>query len=98
MSVLRPLPATRCQSSCAHHDHQPAVASSLAPVDGGSSTPDSAPMPWWSRIRAYLRRWSGDDAYERYLAEHRQHGHALLSRREFYRRYLDHRAGGSRCC
>jgi uncharacterized short protein YbdD (DUF466 family) len=49
-------------------------------------------------LLAYLRRWSGDDAYERYLAEHRLHGHALLSRREFYRRYLDHRAGGSRCC
>lgn len=49
-------------------------------------------------VYAYLRRWSGDDAYERYLAEHQQHGHQLLSRREFYRRYLDHRAGGSRCC
>ncbi len=52
----------------------------------------------WRTLVAFLRRWSGDDAYERYLADHRHHGHALLSRREFYRRYLDHRAGGSRCC
>jgi uncharacterized short protein YbdD (DUF466 family) len=54
--------------------------------------------PWWRQVIAYLRRWSGDDAYERYLAEHQGHGHAPLSRREFYRRYLDRRAGGSRCC
>ena len=49
-------------------------------------------------LLAYLRTWSGDDAYERYLAEHRQHGHVLLSRREYYRRYLDRRGGGTRCC
>ena len=53
---------------------------------------------WWSRIIGYLRTWSGDDAYERYLAEHRAHGHELLSRREFYRRYFNKRGGGSRCC
>jgi uncharacterized short protein YbdD (DUF466 family) len=45
-----------------------------------------------------LRSWSGDDAYERYLATHRGHQHKLLSRREFYRRYFDHRGGGPRCC
>jgi uncharacterized short protein YbdD (DUF466 family) len=55
-------------------------------------------VPWWRQVIAYLRRWSGDDAYERYLAEHQGHGHVLMDRREFYRRYLDKRAGGSRCC
>jgi uncharacterized short protein YbdD (DUF466 family) len=53
---------------------------------------------WWREVVAFLRRWSGDDAYERYLAEHQGHGHALLSRRDFYKHYLDRRAGGSRCC
>lgn len=66
--------------------------------DVGHRTSDIARVSWWSHVIAYLRRWSGDDAYERYLADHQHHGHALLSRREFYRRYLDHRAGGSRCC
>jgi hypothetical protein len=45
-----------------------------------------------------LRSWSGDDAYERYLSEHRGHDHALLDRREFYRRYFDRRARRPRCC
>jgi len=67
----------------------------VAPVDR-AVTP--SPQPWWRHIIAYLRCWSGDDAYERYLAEHQGHGHALLNRREFYRRYLDKRASGSRCC
>jgi hypothetical protein len=48
----------------------------------------------WSR----LRHWSGDDAYERYLAEHAGHGHALLTRRAFYRDYFDRRARRPRCC
>lgn len=63
----------------------------------GSAQPTTA-HPWWRQIIAYLRRWSGDDAYERYLAEHQGHGHDVLNRREFYKRYLDRRAGGSRCC
>jgi hypothetical protein len=49
---------------------------------------------WWGR----LREWSGDDAYERYLMAHRGHGHALLSRRAFYRDYLDRRGSRPRCC
>jgi uncharacterized short protein YbdD (DUF466 family) len=52
----------------------------------------------WRALVGFLRSWSGDDAYERYLLEHRHHHHAPLSRREFYRRYLDRRASGSRCC
>ncbi|MBA3684670.1 MAG: putative selenoprotein [Planctomycetes bacterium] len=47
---------------------------------------------------AGLRCWSGDDAYERYLAQHRGHQHALLSRRDFYRDYFDRRAKRPRCC
>ena len=45
------------------------------------------------RCWSYLREWSGDDAYERYVAEHRDHGHGhdLLDRREFYRQYFDRR-------
>jgi uncharacterized short protein YbdD (DUF466 family) len=70
------------------HSQQPTVA----------PTPLVRPRRWYAVIFAYLRRWSGDDAYERYLTDHHHHGHRLLSRREFYRRYLDHRAGGSRCC
>lgn len=45
-----------------------------------------------------LREWSGDDAYERYLAEHRGHGHELLSRRDFYRSYFERRGKRPRCC
>lgn len=77
---------------CAHTE-RPAP-----PIPQGRANVPPRRLPWWRQIVAYLRRWSGDDAYERYLAEHRGHGHALLSRREFYRRYLDRRAGGSRCC
>jgi len=51
---------------------------------------------------ALLRQWSGDDAYERYLAHH-QLAHPdqrLLSRREFVRRYQHERfsSGPNRCC
>jgi len=49
-------------------------------------------------LRARLREWSGDDAYERYCAAHRGHGHALLTRRAFYRDYLDRRGSRPRCC
>jgi uncharacterized short protein YbdD (DUF466 family) len=89
---------------------EPSVTAAHAPCcphhrgDGGGGgagtalTPAVAPTAWWSRLYRYLRQWSGDDAYERYLASHHGHGHILLSRREFYRRYLERRAGGSRCC
>jgi uncharacterized short protein YbdD (DUF466 family) len=80
-----------CLHGCAH-DAPPHIV--LAKPTG----PMSTRVPWWRQVIAYLRRWSGDDAYERYLADHREHGHAVLNRREFYRRYLDRRAGGSRCC
>jgi hypothetical protein len=47
---------------------------------------------------ALLRSWSGDDAYERYCAEHRDHGHPLPTRREFYRDYFQRRGDRPRCC
>lgn len=52
------------------------------------------------RLWLALREWSGDDAYERYLAEHRGHGHTEppLSRRAFYAGYFDRRAKRPRCC
>jgi uncharacterized short protein YbdD (DUF466 family) len=75
----------------------------MAKVMRSTATPSS--HHWLGRllqfpraIWSFLRTWSGDDAYERYVTEHRYHGHALLSRREFYRNYLNHRGGGSRCC
>ena len=79
--------------SAPHAPHLPAVV-----VRSPDPAPVTAPLSWWRQAIAYLRRWSGDDAYERYLAEHQGHGHDLLDRREFYKRYLDKRAGGSRCC
>jgi hypothetical protein len=54
----------------------------------------SALAALWSGLRC----WSGDDAYERYCAEHAGHGHELLSRRAFYRAYFDRRGKRPRCC
>lgn len=48
----------------------------------------------WSGLRA----WSGDDAYERYLRAHVACAHPPLSRRAFYRDYLDRRGRRPRCC
>lgn len=84
--------AHSCAQGCGHSAHP------VSAIPRVTLRAPAKPLPWWRQVIAYLRRWSGDDAYERYLAGHRGHGHALLSRREFYRRYLDKRAGGSRCC
>ncbi len=51
-----------------------------------------------ARFWNLLRWWSGDDAYERYCAEHRGHGHALLTKREFYRDYFNRAGRKPRCC
>lgn len=50
---------------------------------------------------AALRRLSGDDAYDRYLAHHRaaHRDERPLSRREWFRREQDRAWGGvRRCC
>jgi uncharacterized short protein YbdD (DUF466 family) len=53
------------------------------------------------RAWAALRRFSGDDAYERYLAHCRTHLHDAMpiSAGEFYRRELERKwSGVNRCC
>lgn len=82
---------------CLHGCDQAPVSLRTVPA-GVTPSVDKPRQAWWRQVIAYLRRWSGDDAYERYLAEHQGHGHEVLNRREFYKRYLDRRAGGSRCC
>ncbi|MDR2220807.1 MAG: YbdD/YjiX family protein [Methylobacillus sp.] len=54
-------------------------------------------------IRAWrgLRRLSGDDAYERYLAHHAEHhpDEPLLSREEFFKQWQNSKwQGVKRCC
>ncbi len=56
------------------------------------------PTQVFNRLWAGLRCWSGDDAYDRYLAGHQGHAHPLLSRREFYQDYFERRAKRPRCC
>jgi uncharacterized short protein YbdD (DUF466 family) len=70
----------------------------------------SAPLApgWLSGLRdgartgwRWLRRISGDDAFEQYLSHHaRTHPHApVLSRREFYEAELARKWSGiNRCC
>lgn len=51
---------------------------------------------WWA-----VRRLSGDDAYERYLAHHAAHhpDDAPLSREEFFKQWQDTKwKGVKRCC
>jgi uncharacterized short protein YbdD (DUF466 family) len=47
-----------------------------------------------------VRRLSGDDAYERYLAHHDQHhaGGVPLTRAEFFRQWQDEEWRGTRRC
>ena len=49
----------------------------------------------------FVRRLSGDDAYERYLQQHAEHGHQEppLSRKAFFRQWQDGKwKGVKRCC
>ena len=49
----------------------------------------------------FVRRLSGDDAYERYLRQHAEHGHEEppLSRKEFFKQWQDGKWKGiKRCC
>ncbi|TAN47628.1 MAG: YbdD/YjiX family protein [Methylococcaceae bacterium] len=64
------------------------------------------PMFWLNSFKQawrWLRRASGDDAYERYLAHwqerHAQQGGRPLSRKAFFRAELDRKWNGvRRCC
>jgi uncharacterized short protein YbdD (DUF466 family) len=56
---------------------------------------------WLSRCWRGIRRLSGDDAYERYLAHHAacHAANAPLSRQEYFRRSEEQKWGGiRRCC
>ena len=49
----------------------------------------------------FVRRLSGDDAYERYLKQHAEHGHEEppLSRKEFFKQWQDGKWQSiKRCC
>lgn len=53
------------------------------------------------RIWQLVRRLSGDDAYERYLAHHAEHHPEKppLSREEFFKQWQDSKwKGVKRCC
>ncbi|HEY8354003.1 MAG TPA: YbdD/YjiX family protein [Methylophilaceae bacterium] len=62
-------------------------------------------MHWWHVCRDFMRRLSGDDAYERYL-EHYEAMHAetlnpppRLSRKEFFAYWQEQKWNGvNRCC
>ena len=53
------------------------------------------------RLWRAIRRLSGDDAYERYLAHHAEHhpDTSPLSREEFFKQWQDNKwKGVKRCC
>lgn len=56
---------------------------------------------WLGRCVANVRQMTGDDAYERYLAHHRQHhaDQSVLDRRAFYLAEQQRKwTGIKRCC
>ncbi|NHC15709.1 YbdD/YjiX family protein [Motilibacter deserti] len=53
----------------------------------------------WRGVVWYLREWSGEARWDRYLEDCRRHGHAPVARREFERgRAAAAERGGPRCC
>jgi uncharacterized short protein YbdD (DUF466 family) len=55
----------------------------------------------WRKLWRYIRRVSGDDAYDRYLCHQTQchPGEPPLSRQEFFKREQERQWGGiRRCC
>ena len=54
----------------------------------------------WRSVRWYLREWSGESRWDRYVAHCELHGHGPVSRREFERARADdaERVGVTRCC
>lgn len=58
-------------------------------------------MKLFRSLWKFVRRLSGDDAYERYLAKHRLHhpNEPLLSRVAFFKQWQDSKwKGVKRCC
>lgn len=65
------------------------------------STSATGLLYWGRRCLAGLRRITGDDAYERYLAHHHRHhaGQPLLDRQAFYLAEQQRKwTGVKRCC
>jgi uncharacterized membrane protein YphA (DoxX/SURF4 family) len=56
-------------------------------------------LAWWLMDRGwqFARAWSGDDAYERYLAARSQGGEPL-SRAAYFDAYLEHKWGRYSAC
>jgi uncharacterized short protein YbdD (DUF466 family) len=54
----------------------------------------------WRGVRWYLREFTGEARWDRYLEHCVEHGHTPVSRREFERRRSDalERNPMSRCC
>ena len=54
----------------------------------------------WQGVRWYLREFTGEARWDRYLEHCTQHGHEPMTRREFERRRSDALEANpiSRCC
>jgi hypothetical protein len=54
----------------------------------------------WRGVRWYLREWSGEARWDRYLEHCAAHGHQPVSRYEYERQRSDaaERAAPDRCC
>ena len=60
----------------------------------------SALVRTWRGVCWYLKEFTGEANWDRYLAHCAEHGHTPMSRREFERRRADtaENAPMSRCC
>ncbi|WP_173051639.1 CstA-like transporter-associated (seleno)protein [Candidatus Nitrotoga sp. AM1P] len=59
------------------------------------------PFPFWSYVWRTIRELSGDDAYERYIAQHATHYHDTppLARKDFFLYQQQQKWSGiQRCC
>ena len=54
----------------------------------------------WRGVRWYLKEFTGEANWDRYLAHCAEHGHTPVTRREFERRRSDAAEGSqiARCC
>ena len=54
----------------------------------------------WRGVRWYLREFTGETRWDRYLEHCTEHGHTPMSRREFERRRADEAEKNpiTRCC
>ena len=61
---------------------------------------DNVVVRAWRGVRWYLREWSGEARWDRYLEHCAEHGHVPVSRRRFERdrSAVAERAATARCC